>query len=151
MKEIFKVIKKKTNATLCTLFEELKPMWGICESTITEGPSSLEMHRVNGDLEHVKEVIDVYTTFYHIVQWVLECSLITCIIAGSNPRRFSFYANASHLTSYNDLRMWCHERQVRFLFRTPKKRAYWTTHMSVYQFKQWLSWLDWLKFFHRDR
>ena len=50
--------------------------------------------------------------------------LITCVIAWSNPRKlFSFYASGkaghhqSTMTSHNDLRTWCHERQVCFLIK----------------------------------
>ena len=83
-------------------------------------------------------------------------SLITCMIARSNPRRlFPFYAssNGTHvtMTSQNDPRTWCHEHKVRFLLKrqtsartTPRTRSFITVML-------WSSHLDWSKFCHRDR
>ena len=38
------------------------PVWGICESLLTERPSSIEMHTVKRDLVHVDEITDAYQT-----------------------------------------------------------------------------------------
>ena len=65
----------------------------------------------------------------------------------------SFYAsgNVGHyqstITSHNDPRSWCHERQVCFLL----KRQNCTMHTRVSHITLWSSCLDWLKSSRKDR